>query len=86
MGDEGAGGQFEQFAGQVRRSRLVTMTESGRQVWLVEAQPKIYNYYDQVLAGFSVNDVTHTLHYLLKLLDNMQQVDEAPGEDGEGEA
>jgi len=71
--------------GRDRRSRLVTMTESGRQVWLVEAQPKIYNYYDQVLAGFSVNDVTHTLHYLLKLLDNMQQVDVAQGESGEGE-
>jgi DNA-binding MarR family transcriptional regulator len=71
--------------GRDRRSRLVTMTESGRQVWLVEAQPKIYNYYDQVLAGFSVNDVTHTLHYLLKLLENMQRVDDAQGESGEGE-
>ena len=71
--------------GRDRRSRLVTMTESGRQVWLVEAQPKIHNYYDQVLAGFSVNDVTHTLHYLLKLLENMQRVDDTQGESGEGE-
>ncbi len=71
--------------GRDRRSRLVTMTDSGRQVWLVEALPKIYTYYDQVLDGFSVNDVTHTLHYLLKLLDNMQKVDNAQGENGESE-
>ena len=65
--------------GRDRRSRLVTMTESGRKVWLVEAQPKIYAYYDQVLAGFSINDVTHTLHYLLKILENMQRVDNVQG-------
>lgn len=63
-----------------RRSRLVTMTGSGQHVWKVEAQPKIYAYYEQVLDGFSVNDVTHTLHYLLKLLDNMQRVDDAQGD------
>lgn len=32
-----------------------------------------------MLDGFSVNDVTHTLHYLLKLLDNMQKVDDSQG-------
>ncbi|MGH8821927.1 MAG: MarR family winged helix-turn-helix transcriptional regulator [Rhodoferax sp.] len=65
--------------GRDRRSRLVTMTESGRHVWLIEAQPKIYAYYEQVLTGFSVNDITHTLHYLLKVLENMQHVDDAQG-------
>ena len=25
--------------------------------------------------GFLVNDITHTLHYLLKILENMQRVD-----------
>jgi DNA-binding MarR family transcriptional regulator len=65
--------------GRDRRSRLVSMTESGRHVWLVEAQPKIHDYYEQALAGFSVNDITHTLHYLLKLLENMQGVDDAQG-------
>lgn len=58
-----------------RRSRLVTMTESGREVWLERAQPKIHNYYEQALEGFSTNDLTHTLHYLLKLLDNMKRLD-----------
>ena len=65
--------------GRDRRSRLVAMTESGRHVWLSEAQPKIHDYYEQVLAGFSVNDIAHTLHYLLKVLENMQRVDDAQG-------
>lgn len=61
--------------GRDRRSRLVTMTASGREVWLVKAQPKIHDYYEQALDGFSTNDLTHTLHYLLKLLDNMKRLD-----------
>src|SRR5512143_1195267 len=38
-----------------RRSRVVTMTASGRRVWQVLAQPKIRAYYEEVLADFSVN-------------------------------
>ena len=70
--------------GRDRRSRLVTMTPSGRKVWRVHAQPKIHAYYEQALDGFSINDVTHTLHYLLKMLDNMKRLDGAasPGEPG----
>lgn len=64
--------------GRDRRSRLVTMTASGREVWMVQAQPKIHDYYAQALDGFSTSDLTHTLHYLLKLLDNMKRLD---GED-----
>ena len=63
-------------SGQDRRSRVVTMTKSGRHVWQILAQPKIHAYYDEILADFSVNDVTHTLHYLLKILENMQRIDE----------
>jgi DNA-binding MarR family transcriptional regulator len=67
--------------GRDRRSRLVTMTDSGRHVWLVQALPKIHVYYEQILGDFSVNDVTHTLHYLLKILGNMQRIDsDVPGE------
>jgi len=65
--------------GRDRRSRLITMTASGRHVWLAQAQPKIYNYYEQALDGFSVNDIAHTLHYLLRLLENMERVDAAQG-------
>lgn len=66
--------------GRDRRSRLVTMTASGREVWMEHARPKIQGYYEQALAGFSTNDITHSLHYLLKLLDNMKRLDgdEAP--------
>lgn len=61
--------------GRDRRSRLVTITKSGYQVWNVKALPKIHGYYEEALDGFSTNDLTHTLHYLLKLLDNMKQLD-----------
>jgi DNA-binding MarR family transcriptional regulator len=62
-------------SGQDRRSRVVTMTESGHHVWHVLAWPKIRAYYDEVLADFSINDITHTLHYMLKILENMQRLD-----------
>src|SRR6478735_10653471 len=62
-----------------RRSRLVSMTAAGTRVWQHEALPKIHGYYAQVLEGFSVNDIAHTLHYLLKILDNMQAVDDRQG-------
>jgi DNA-binding MarR family transcriptional regulator len=58
-----------------RRSRIVSMTDSGRHVWQVLAQPKIRDYYAQILADISINDTAHILHYLLKILENMQRVD-----------
>lgn len=42
---------------------------------MVQAQPKIHAYYAQALADFSIGDITHSLHYLLKLLDNMKRLD-----------
>lgn len=65
--------------GRDRRSRVVTMTESGRHVWQVLALPKIHAYCEQILVDFSINDVTHTLHYLLKMLENMQRLDTERG-------
>lgn len=62
-----------------RRSRIVKMTDSGRHVWQDLAQPKIRAYYERILADFSTNDLTHTLHYLLKILENMQQLDAERG-------
>jgi len=64
-----------------RRSRLVVMTESGRHVWLDLAVPKIKAYYEQALADFSMGDMAHTLHYFLKLLDNMEKIDRAAGDE-----
>jgi DNA-binding MarR family transcriptional regulator len=73
--------------GRDRRSRLVTMTDAGRHVWHVLAQPKIRDYYARVLADFSTDDVTHTLHCLLKMLENMKRIDAgapAGGREAEG--
>ncbi|MGV2863679.1 MarR family winged helix-turn-helix transcriptional regulator [Achromobacter sp. ESBL13] len=68
--------------GRDRRSRLVTMTQSGRKVWVHDAIPRIHDYYEDALADFSVGDLSHTLHYLLKLLENMQGMDkDAPQDD-----
>lgn len=66
-----------------RRSRLVTLTAQGRDVWQAQALPKIHAYYEHVLADFSINDTAHTVHYLLKMLEAMKQLDTGPGdEDG----
>ena len=61
--------------GRDRRSRLVTMTEAGEDVWRHRVPPRIEAYYEQALDGFSVRDMTHTLHYLQLLLENMERVD-----------
>jgi DNA-binding MarR family transcriptional regulator len=71
--------------GSDRRSRVVTMTAPGARLWRLRAQPKIRAYYAQALDDFSVNDLTHTLHYLLKLLGNMQRLDDPQSARGEGE-
>ena len=59
-----------------RRSRSITMTTAGRQVWMQQALPKIHAYYEQALSDFSVSDMTHTLHYMMKLLKNMENLDD----------
>ncbi len=58
-----------------RRSRLIRMTESGREVWLLHAVPLIAEYYEGALEGFGVNDMVHTVHYLLRILENMRRLD-----------
>src|SRR5690606_33013432 len=60
---------------QDRRSRLITMTPGGREVWQRRALPKIHEYYDDVLQDFSTNDTINAVHYLLKMLNRMQQLD-----------
>ncbi|MGJ4906056.1 MarR family winged helix-turn-helix transcriptional regulator [Bradyrhizobium sp. HKCCYLS2058] len=69
-----------------RRSRLVTMTETGRHVWQTLALPKIHTYYDHVLADFSVNDTVHALHYLLKILESMKRLDEGDNQSEDEQA
>jgi DNA-binding MarR family transcriptional regulator len=71
--------------GQDRRSRLVTVTSLGSEVWNREAIPKIHAYYEEALMDFSINDMSHTLHYLLKLLENMKRLDGAGVAEESGE-
>jgi hypothetical protein len=59
------------------------MTASGRHAWRVLAQPKIRAYYEQVLGEFSVNDMAHMLHYLLRMLENMERLDVERGRPAE---
>ncbi|MCO5118178.1 MAG: MarR family transcriptional regulator [Burkholderiaceae bacterium] len=66
-----------------RRSRLIHMTASGREVWLVHAVPLIAEYYEAALEGFGVNDMVHTVHYLLRILENMRRLDTASDDAGE---
>ena len=49
------------------------------------AQPKIKAYYEQALQDFSMGDMAHTLHYFLKLLDNMEKIDQKIPESEEEE-
>jgi DNA-binding MarR family transcriptional regulator len=62
-----------------RRARRVRISATGRVVWQDLALPKIHAYYEQVLGDFSVNDMSHALHYLLKMLDRMEQIDQQAG-------
>jgi len=66
-----------------RRSRLIRMTGSGREVWQVHAVPLIAEYYEAALEGFGVNDIVHTVHYLLRILENMRRLDGAGDDAGE---
>lgn len=68
-----------------KRARLVQLTEAGQQVWQHDAAASIAGYYEQALEGFSSNDMVHSLHYLLKLLDNMQAIDAQQTSSGEGD-
>lgn len=66
---------------QDRRSRRVTLTPAGVRLWQIDAQPKIEAYYAQALGGFSMNDMTHTLHYLLRMLENFRTLEAARPDD-----
>lgn len=59
------------------RSRRLRLTDTGRQRWHERALPLIHDYYAQATDGLSVDDMAHALHYLIRLLDNMTELDEA---------
>ena len=58
-----------------RRLKLIRMTEKGRRVWEEAAQPKIKAFYEAATEGMSTTDLAHSLHYMIKLLENMNRID-----------
>ncbi len=59
-----------------RRSRRYTLTDAGRAHWNERALPRIERFYADATIGMSIEDLSHTLHYLVRLLDNMSQLDD----------
>ncbi|MGA1053270.1 MAG: MarR family winged helix-turn-helix transcriptional regulator [Ilumatobacteraceae bacterium] len=59
-----------------RRSREYVLTERGRTHWRDRAIPKITAFYADATAGMSIEDMSHTLHYLVRLIENMNALDE----------
>lgn len=58
------------------RSRLLQLTPAGAKRWTGRALPRIEAFYADAVAGLSVEDLSHTLHYLVRLIENMEAIDE----------
>lgn len=57
------------------RARRLRMTEHGGVVWSERALPLIRDFYDGAVAGLSVEDMSHALHYIVRLLHNMEAIE-----------
>lgn len=58
------------------RSRRVRLSDHGATVWAERALPRIERFYADATAGMSIEDMSHALHYLVRLIDNMAALDE----------
>lgn len=59
-----------------RRSRLIQLTPAGSEAWHERALPSIHSFYDGAAQGLSLDDMTHVVHYLARLIENMSALDE----------
>ncbi len=57
------------------RSRLLHLTPHGFDTWNERVLPLIHDFYEDAAAGLSVEDMSHALHYFVRLLDNMSAID-----------
>ncbi len=57
------------------RSRLLRLTPHGFETWHKRAIPLIRDFYEDAAAGLSVEDMSHALHYFVRLFDNMSAID-----------
>lgn len=71
--DDLIAGEPDPSDGRTRRLRL---TDHGHLVWNEQALPLIRTFYDEAVAGLSVEDMSHALHYLVRILHNMASIDE----------
>jgi len=58
------------------RTRRLRLTDHGHLVWNEQALPRIRTFYDEAVTGLSVEDMSHALHYLVRLLHNMASIDD----------
>jgi DNA-binding MarR family transcriptional regulator len=61
------------------RSRRFRLTERGRGGWHDRTLPLIDGYYEEAAAGLSIEDMSHALHYISRLLENMTDIDDNNG-------
>lgn len=72
-------GEADPSDGRARRLRL---TDHGWDVWNERALPLIRVFYEEAVDGLSVEDISHALHYLVRLLDNMASIDQRTDTNG----
>jgi DNA-binding MarR family transcriptional regulator len=58
------------------RTRRLRLTDHGVRLWTEQALPRIHTFYSEAVAGLSVEDMSHALHYLVRLLHNMASIDD----------
>lgn len=59
-----------------RRSRRLQITSRGEQRWRDDLRPLIDAYYDDVTSDIATDALTATLNTLVKVIDNMDRLDE----------
>lgn len=59
-----------------KRSRIIRLSPSGRQLWNKHITPLIFKFYENALDKISTDDQVTILHYLNRLIDNFETLDE----------
>ncbi len=56
------------------RARRLRLTDRGHRMWTERATPLIRDFYADAVAGMSVEDMSHALHYIVRLHHNMAAI------------
>ena len=57
------------------RSRRIRLSAKGHKLWHQALLPRIYEYYEEALEGFSINDRVATLNDFNRLMENFKVLD-----------